>query len=268
LNAVSKSKAGKKLTADLRYYHYWYNLCALKTFNQPSMRLQLSPRFLLSFLFLFLLIHEAHEFSHHISGRLICGSWGTRDFLYFQTCDSAKEGIPFILFSLVGPFMNFLFMWTGFLLLRKQNSVQKKCWGFAFVMGALPLPILLAALKDRGGDVMIAFRKIFEGHESFKSEGVIAGCFVVVLLSIPPLWRAFKSIQNKNSLLIFLAFLVIPYLLDWLIVENLLNRHIYNNFLNTPVLFGTPFLIILWEIILLAGFLLTTKNIRLLAKQN
>jgi hypothetical protein len=233
------------------------------------MRFQFHIVSLLGFFILVLLLHEAHELGHHLSARLVCGCWSTRDFLYWpQFCSDCHPPYGMVIFSFAGPLINYLFMWIGFILLRQSNPVEKKCIGFVLVMAALPLPRLLAA-AGRGGDEVNTMRLIFDGQETFKGAPVIAGGLIVLLLSLPPLWRAFRSIRNKQRLLIFSAFLVVPWQLDELMITKLLNGSLASSgFLMEPVYFGIPLLIIAWEIILLAGFLLTRRQLScLLAKE-
>jgi hypothetical protein len=226
------------------------------------MRFQFHIGSLLSFFILVLLIHEAHELGHHLSTRLVCGYWCTRDFLFWSPlCSGCLPPYGMIIFSFAGPLINYLFMWTGFILLHPSKPVEKRYIGFALVMAALPLPRLLAA-AGRGGDEVNTTRLIFDTHETFKGAPVIAGGLIVLLLSLPPLWRAFRTIRNKQRLLIFLAFLVIPWQLDELVITKVLNGYLASSgFIMKPVYFGIPLLIIIWEIILLAGFLITRRQL-------
>jgi hypothetical protein len=153
-------------------------------------------------------------------------------------------------------------MWCGFTLLKPSNSIEKKYNGFVLVMGALPLPRLLGA-AGRGGDEINTMRLIMEGQDTFKGIPVVAGGLVVLLLTLPPLWRAFHSIANKQRLFIFLAFLVFPWLLDELVITNLLQENLEKTgLLMKPVYFGIPLLVIVWQVLLIKVFLLSKKFLR------
>jgi uncharacterized membrane protein len=217
---------------------------------------------LLAFLIVTLLLHEAHEMAHHVSGWIVCGCHGTRDFLYWQLCNDCHSSFVSIVTGFAGPLVTYFFMWCGFVLLHPSNNIGKKQTGFVLVMAALPLPRLLGA-AGRGGDEINTMRRVFDEQEVFKGAAVIAGGLIVLLLSIPPLWRAFRSIKNKQRLLIFLAFLVLPWLLDDLVITRLLQGYLTKTgILMEPVYFGIPVLVIVWDILLLAGFLMRRKYLK------
>jgi uncharacterized membrane protein (DUF485 family) len=155
-------------------------------------------------------------------------------------------------------------MWAGFILLRPSNSLRRRTIGFALVMAALPLPRLLGA-ADRGGDEINTMRMVMDGQESFKGAPVIIGGLIILLCIIPPLWRAFHAIDKKQRVSLFLAFLIIPWLVDLIVVTKFLNGWLATDgFLMQPVYFGTPLLVIIWELMLLVAFILTCRKIKFL----
>jgi hypothetical protein len=158
--------------------------------------------------------------------------------------------------------MTYLFIWIGYFLLKSSNTDEKKIWGFALVMAALPLSRLLAVI-GHGGNEITAMRMIFASDQPFKGIPVIVGGILVLSLLIAPLWRAYRSIRNKHSWLIFLAFLVVPWQIDELIITKLLNGYVVSSgFLMHPIYLGTPLLVIVWQIILIVLFLITKKQIQ------
>ena len=54
------------------------------------MKLKLTSQFVLTFLALTFLMHEAHEIVHTSIGRLICGCWGMRDINVWELCKGLK----------------------------------------------------------------------------------------------------------------------------------------------------------------------------------
>jgi hypothetical protein len=215
---------------------------------------------IIAFIFLVFLLHEVHEMAHHLTGAMVCGGFGHRDFLYWKLkCDSR---LALLIAGLAGPFITYFFMWLGFGLLRSRNSLEKKAWGFALVLGALPLPRILGA-ADRGGDEIGMMRMLINEKDTFKGAPVVVGGFIVLLCCLLPLWKTFVSIRNKNRLPIFLAFLILPWLTDRLMVTELLQgKLVPSGFLMNNFIAGIPLLVILWDLLLLAGFLLTNRYVR------
>lgn len=228
------------------------------------MRLQFNLTSLFAFFILVLLLHEAHESAHYFSAWLLCGCPPTRDFLIWKLCSSCTNQNLFILASFAGPLITYAFMWWGFSLLRATTSSWQKTIGFALVLGALPLPRWLAAV-DRGGDEISTLRHVFTGGQTY--QGVLLGGLIVLLFTVPPVWRAFKAIRNKQRILILLAFLAIPWILDRLLVEKFLNGKLAaSGVLMSPVYAGIPLLVILWQLFLLIAFALTARKLKYLAK--
>ncbi|HEX2847453.1 MAG TPA: hypothetical protein VHN59_12975 [Chitinophagaceae bacterium] len=229
------------------------------------MRLQFNLTSLLAFLILVLLLHEAHESAHYLSAWLLCGCPPARDFLVWEFCSSCSEK-QFILTSFAGPLVTYAFMWWGFSLLRPTTSAWQKTIGFALVTGALPLPRWLSAI-DRGGDEISTLRHVFAGAQTY--QGALLGGLIVLLFTVPPVWRAFKAIRNKQRILIILAFLVIPWILDRLLVEEFLNGKLAaTGVLMLPVYAGIPLLVILWQLFLLTAFALTARKLKYLSKDS
>lgn len=231
------------------------------------MRLRFRFKSILAFFILVLLLHEAHESAHYFSAWLFCGCPPTRDFLVWKLCSSCTSQSSFILASFAGPLVTYAFMWWGFSLLRATTSSWQKTIGFALVLGALPLPRWLAAV-DRGGDEISTLRHVFTGEQTY--QGVLLGGLIVLLFTVPPVWRAFKAIRNRKivkRVLILLAFLAIPWILDRLLVEKFLNGKLAaGGVLMSPVYAGIPLLVILWQIFLLIAFALTAKQLKHLAR--
>jgi len=74
----------------------------------------------------------------------------------------------------------------------------------------------------------------------------IVAFLVVSAICIPPLITAYKAIDNKKKLLIFICFLIIPLVLDTVVILILLNGILEKGILNQVWIMGTPLLITLW----------------------
>ena len=91
------------------------------------MKLKLTPKFVLTFLALTFVLHEAHEIVHTTVGRIICGCWGERDFNVWGLCDSCQTNPLRIYSTLAGPVFTFIIIWFGNSLLNSQKSENQ--WG-------------------------------------------------------------------------------------------------------------------------------------------
>lgn len=226
------------------------------------MQLRLSVRSLLAFLVLVLLIQELHELAHHIIGYICCGCFGKRDLLYWKLCTGCSTNTAFVITAIAGPVVNYMLMWTGVFLLNNDQTNSKKSLGFALIFAALPLPRLMA-VANRGGDETAALRYIF--NNGFHGSAVIISALLIILLTLPVLWKVFKLMARKNRLLIFTGLLVIPWLLDYVLIALGLNNLF--NWNDQAYYFGLPIPVIAWQVILAGSALSLRKDLLQLAFQ-
>ena len=232
------------------------------------MKLQFHTGAIISFIVLTLIMSEAHELSHYVVASISCGCHGTRaDAMQWFLCKGCNSETAFILATFAGPFVTYIFMWTGFILMGRNSTLKNKCLGFVLITGTLPFPKLIALL-NHGGDEIAAMRIIHQKHERFNGEAIIIGAIIILVLTLPPLWRAFRSIQNQYRRWIFLAILLLSSQVTGIIFEVIMNDWLAGHgVLMKPVFWGIPLLIILWDIFLIIAFLLTRKNIKYLIEQ-
>lgn len=229
------------------------------------MRIQFKPIPLIAFFILVLLLHEAHESAHYFSAWLLCGCPGDRDFLVWKLCRTCTDERLFLMASFAGPLVTYAFMWTGFYLMRPVATSRQKAIGFALALGALPLPRWLAGI-DKGGDEISTLRHVFTGSQTYLA--VITGGLIVLLFTIPPVWRAYKTIKNKYAIIILLAFLAIPWILDRLLVEKYLNNKLAASGLwMEPLYAGMPVIVVAWQLILLIAFVITASQLKHLSSE-
>jgi hypothetical protein len=55
------------------------------------MKIKLSVGFVIAFISLRFVMHEAHELVHTFVGRVICGCWGPMDFNIWSLCEGCYE---------------------------------------------------------------------------------------------------------------------------------------------------------------------------------
>jgi hypothetical protein len=198
--------------------------------------MQITFRFVVAILLFSLLIQEAHELSHMLVNKLLAVCVSRRYFLYWEMCDTGNKYSSALL-AFAGPFVNFIFMWTGYGLLAIKSTPGLKSYGFSFIMAALPLQ-RLQGIVFRGSDEIFAFKKLLAPGESFKGASVLAGAMLIVLLAGPPLYRSFLRVKDKkNGLLILIAGLLLPF-----IVITLLQAIIFNTAFQTMLSASTGFM--------------------------
>ncbi len=205
-----------------------------------------------------LLLHEIHEWGHQIAGKLCCGEWPSRDFLYWHLSASCNTGYSFILIALAGPFFTFIFLWMGWWFLLKSKQRILNALGIVFIFASLPFSRILAA-AFKGGDEIMAFRAAFSPKEPFTGAAVIAGTVLVLVLTLPPLILAYKKLSVKPIL--FIALLVLPFFIDKLVLEKFLNPVLKKGFSSAQGLGGAPLQVIYWDVFLVLFVVLMSKKL-------
>ena len=161
-----------------------------------------------------------HELVHHFAGVAICGDWGYKTFNYFETA----------------------------------CSEDTKQVGFALIFAQLPLQRMTSPIF-RMNDEFYAAVQLW-GDSSLVYWGTIA---IIWLICMPPLWIAFKSIENKYKILWFLFYLVLfPYLI-WGPVFGGLEYLLVNKGVLDGTIIGIANLFILNEIVTIIGYIYTKK---------
>jgi hypothetical protein len=89
----------------------------------------------------------------------------------------------------------------------------------------------------------------------------LLGAVLVLVLTIPPLLAAYKALQNRNKLWVFIGFLILPMLAGFAMIFGVLNPLMTMGVLDQIGFWGTPVLINLWTLLVLILFILTSKNL-------
>ena len=190
---------------------------------------------------------ETHEIVHTAVGRLLCGCWGPRDFNVWSLCEGCSEEVSLsILATIVGPVFTFGVIWWGFVLLRSSASPDQKSLGFALVFANLPAGRIVTAAMG-GGDEVYSLRQIFVGG----AESIplwILGVTIVVALSAPPLYRAFKVLVSRWRWATFVGFLIVPFVLYLVVVLGLMNTLLTRGLLDQNGVIGSPILVNVWTV--------------------
>lgn len=167
----------------------------------PTAPLRQPPswRWLLALAIAILVAHEVHELVHTGVGRLMCGTWGERDFNTWSLAPGCNAWFP----TLAGPLASWGIMWVGVALLA--SPVESRRWtGLALVFAPNPLGRLLPALLGGGDEGVIARRLLGDLLPSPRIAVVLSALVFV----IPPLvlaWRAFAPPPRAAWFVLLLA---------------------------------------------------------------
>jgi hypothetical protein len=232
---------------------------AIMSLTQP-LHLRLTFKSLLIFQFFFFLMHELHELAHIITGRLICGAWGTRDFNVWQLCESCKATYPQIA-TFAGPIFTFIMLWLGRYWLKHGASTSIRSLGLVFILGNMPFGRIYMAATGSGDEVYGLRSLLMNASHSNLIWIKLLGFVIVALICVPPLVTAYRAIANKRKALIFIALLIVPLMLDSILLLIALNGILAKGFLNQVYVLGTPLLIQIWFICCVAIVIVGYKGL-------
>lgn len=226
------------------------------------MRIALTWSSLLAFIALNFFLGEAHELVHTGLGRVMCGCWGTRDFNVWGLCDTcAHAPLRQLAATYAGPLFTFAVMWVGYYLLKPGNSLVQHSVGFALVFANLPFARLLGGVFMGGNDEVYALRHFLPYYPAWAAGGAI-----VLMATIPPLWRAYAVLQPRGRLWVFLAFLLLPVVLSFVVILVGLNSLLVSGFLATTGILGSPVLVSCWTAVVSVVLSLTHRHIATLGR--
>jgi hypothetical protein len=215
------------------------------------LHLRLTFKNLFVFQFFFFLMHELHELAHIITGRILCGAWGTRDFNVWQLCEPCNVNYPQIA-TFAGPIFTFMMLWLGWYWLKYSSNSNIRSLGLVFIFGNMPFGRIYMAATG-AGDEVYGLRSLFINADHSNLLWIkLLGGIIVALICVPPLVTAYRAIANKRKLIIFIALLILPLVLDTVILLIFLNGLITKGMLNQLFIMGTPLLVTLWFICCLA----------------
>nr|WP_294948732.1 hypothetical protein [uncultured Mucilaginibacter sp.] len=228
-----------------------------------AMHLKLSLRYILAFLLLTLVMLELHETVHIITGRIICGAWGARDFNVWGICEGCQKAHPLAwMATLTGPLFSFMLMWLGMFLLNSTN-MKRHAAGFALIFANIPFGRISQATMGSGDEMMVT-RHLLKASLSH-SQMVLICSAIVLALGLPPIIKAYRVIGNKYAWLYVLGFLTLPlvFILSYVLIG--LNGLLNSGLLAAPWIMGTPLLITSHTVIAMVLFALLYKHLVLVS---
>ena len=220
----------------------------------------LNGKFFIAFIMLLFLLTQMHQLIHHIVGEILCGQTGflTFDRHFFSP---TLTGASYKLATIAGPlFSDYMFMWVGMFMLR---SGKYSLAGFSLILASMPLGRLWALT---GRDERFYGEWISQLFGLNENISVILSIFIVLLILIPPLIAAYKSIANSRRWIVFIAFLVLPLFFYGLFIFYPDHRFLYSSVLKAyetgtssnpmaNLLWGLPIILILAIVTLAMLFL-------------
>jgi len=217
-------------------------------------KLKITWRYCLAFYCIIMLYASLHELIHHFAGYFICGDWGYKTFNYFETaCETDRKSL---LATYMGPLFSFTMMYVGAYFLIKKSSNFYKHLGFAMIFAQLPFQRMVSPFFKMNDEFYAT--SILFGNSTFIYWVVI---ITIWIICIPPLTKAYLSIENKYRMIWFLFYLVFfPYLLWGPIFGTLEFIMVERNFLAQPII-GIGLLFIINEVITIIAYFLTKKHI-------
>ena len=221
------------------------------------MKLKLTSQYVLTFLALTFVMHEAHEIVHTSIGRLICGCWGVRDFNVWELCKGCSEKNPVsVLSTFAGPIFTFIMIWVGAILIRQEKTDRQKAIGFSLIFANMPFARILTS-SFGGGDEVWGLNILLKNHPLAWTIGLLS----ILIITIIPLYKAYKLIANKRKIGWFLLFFIAPTFIDLLLILGVMNTLLGKGILSNYWILGSPILVTVWTTFVTGLFLLTKNNV-------
>ena len=227
------------------------------------MNLKVSPLYILSFLLLVFLVQEVHDWAHVLAVRVTCHCWPVRNFGLWVLCGSPSSG-QHALISLAGPLINVVLLLTGWSLLHSDNPVEENSLGVALVFAALPFNALWTGFHG-SNDITDCVRWLQRhGPNSDLHFASRFGLFIVLLLNVPPLVRAFIRLPGyKGKFVAFPLFFLVP---GWLVT--LWSRQLNKWFIGPETGQWEAYALVAgWLVVLIVGFFLTRRKLKRLIRE-
>lgn len=170
------------------------------------MRIQISPAYLAAFAALILLCGLGHEFVHHVTGALLCQSWGDITFNSFTlAADCANRPLALVLSTWAGPLFTFGLMWLGWHRLDSTNPGTRQL-GLALIFANFPINRLLFALMGANDEQYVT--RLLVGDSPF---GFWLTNLAIWVMVLPPLMGAWRALDPRHRTRWFLGLFVLPF---------------------------------------------------------
>ncbi|MBC7616496.1 MAG: hypothetical protein H7202_10570 [Pedobacter sp.] len=145
-------------------------------------------------------------------------------------------------------------IWAGTILIGQEKTDRQKAMGFSLIFANIPFARILTA-SFGGGDEVWGLNLLLKNHPLAWTIGLLS----ILLITIIPLYKACKLIENKRKIGWFLLFFMLPTFIDLLLILGVMNTLLEKGILSDYWILGSPILVTVWTIFV-AGLFLCTKN--------
>jgi hypothetical protein len=228
------------------------------------MEIRPSLVYILAFFSLAFLLHECYDWAHVLAGGAFCHCWGPRAFDSWALCRKCviTDGHVIALIYIVGPLLSYTLIWIGYRLMHPDNMLERRSVGFSLLFAALPLTRIMGAFSSTCDETWSLRQMIPVTDLTHHRLVAIVGLLIVLILTLPPLIRAFLLLPGWiGKLLVFPAFLLLPPLIDRLVVHKGMNHLLTIGILDHRVITGLPFLVLAWLFFTAIVFLMTCRSL-------
>jgi hypothetical protein len=223
------------------------------------MKIKLTPTYIFSFLMLLFVLSECHELAHTITGRLICGCWGERDFNQWDLCKSCENNPLGFISTMMGPIFSFAMAYLGASWLNKDYSLEKQTLGFSMIFASTIFGRLLNVFPFGGGDEFTVFyNQVFNENRTFS---LVAAFILIAVIVFYPIRKAYLFLENKHRWAWILGFCLVPFITVLIMILGVLNTILASGFLADYWILGSPKVVTLWTTTVIILFILTKKGI-------
>ena len=178
-------------------------------------------RWLAFFLSLSMTVMLAHELTHHLAARAVCGAWGEMSWSTFSIATGCEDR-PWWIATAAGPLLTYALVWGG--------ALWRSPLGLALLFANLPMGRIIN-VATRSGDELVVGRTLFGDSAAWPAMAVI-----VALLLAWPLWRGWQRLPRGQRIWAFPALLFLPLFWDLLFKRMLLGRLLPVE----PLVWGVP----------------------------
>jgi hypothetical protein len=211
------------------------------------------PIHIAAFLLLAFLSYQAHQWTRHLVGALLCNGFGTMTF----TVTITRESCSFpTLVTLSGPILTYGLSWLGMFLLRFPKY---RLFAYALIFASFAHLRFIQTLTGRGDELILA-------QQWFGISSRILVALIVFLIDLPPIVAAYHLIANKRRTRVFISSWLFP--LPVLIVLLVGNSFLFGtegNEIHGATLVGIPLVVLIIELI--ASVLLVVLGAQALKKE-
>lgn len=194
--------------------------------------------YLTAFFSLHLLMMECHEQVHLLTGYLVCGCYGERNFNVWSLCEACRQPGMAWLVSLSGPVFTYGMVWLGWRWYVRGGTEVRRNQGFALLFANLPFARVFTALTGRG-DEKTAFQHLAGAHLP-PLIPQLAAVLLTVIFCLLPIIFVYRKMRSPFKGFILAGFVLAPMIAGMLYSHRFLNGWLARGILAQTHFLGTP----------------------------